>query len=159
MKRFTTRPAWRTRVVSAAIRDRLEVLSGPLVGVAILAAVGLAASTHATTHATTHAAAGEAAASRFTPSEHRPTVDRPTVHSVAIDGTRFQPGVVTVHAGDPVVWVNKDPFPHTATSAAGGFDSGQIAAGQSWTFTPRKKGVYTYTCTLHSTMTATLRVD
>jgi len=37
-------------------------------------------------------------------------------HSVAIDGTNFQPAMLTVKVGDSVTWVNKDPFPHTVTS-------------------------------------------
>jgi plastocyanin len=34
-----------------------------------------------------------------------------------------------VKAGDTVVWVNKDPFPHTVTSQAGGCDSPEIVPG------------------------------
>ena len=52
-------------------------------------------------------------------------------HTIAMDGTRFIPETITVKQGDRVVWVNKDPFPHTAT-AGGTFDSGSVAAGQSW---------------------------
>ncbi len=57
------------------------------------------------------------------------------VRTVAIDGTKFDPETVTVKAGDTVVWINKDPFPHTVTSQAGGFDSqgnrrGQVVAIQ-----------------------------
>ena len=36
---------------------------------------------------------------------------------------------MTVKAGDTVVWVNKDPVPHTVTSQAGGCDSPEIAPG------------------------------
>jgi putative membrane protein len=79
--------------------------------------------------------------------------------SATIDGTQFQPDTLTARVGVPVVWVNKDPFPHTVTSSSGPFDSGQIAAGASWTYTPRKTGVYAYVCTLHPTMKATLRVE
>jgi plastocyanin len=78
---------------------------------------------------------------------------------VTIDGTRFTPDTLTVKAGDSVVWVNKDPFPHTATSRAGGFDSDEIAPGGSWTHRFRKKGEFPYICTLHRTMKATLRVE
>ena len=64
----------------------------------------------------------------------------PTTHTVTIDGSRFDPSTLAVKAGDTVVWVNKDPFPHTSTSKAGGFDSQTIAAGKSWTLTAAKKG-------------------
>jgi plastocyanin len=80
-------------------------------------------------------------------------------HTVTIDGTRFQPETVTIHEGDMVVWANKDPFPHTATSASAGFDSHLIAAGASWKFIATKPGEFAYTCTLHPTMRGTIRVE
>jgi plastocyanin len=49
-------------------------------------------------------------------------------------------------------------FPHTATSKAGGFDSGVIMSGKSWTLTAKKKGSFPYVCVLHPTMKGTLRV-
>jgi plastocyanin len=84
---------------------------------------------------------------------------RPATHTVAIDGTRFQPDTLTVRAGDFVVWINKDPFPHTVTSQAGGFDSHEIAPGQSWKYRPARDGEFAYVCTLHPTMKAMLRVE
>jgi plastocyanin len=56
------------------------------------------------------------------------------------------------------VWTNRDSFPHTATSQAGGFDSDEIAAGRSWTYTAATAGEFTYLCTLHRGMKGTLRV-
>jgi plastocyanin len=67
-------------------------------------------------------------------------------------------GTLTVRKGDSVVWVNKDPFPHTATSKSGKFDSGTIDAGKSWKLTPRTTGEFGYVCALHPTMKGTLRV-
>ena len=84
---------------------------------------------------------------------------KPATHTVTIEGTSFQPAMLTVKAGDSVVWVNKDPFPHTATSEAGRFDSAIIAPDKSWTYTPKRKGKFPYICTLHTTMKATLRVE
>ena len=86
-------------------------------------------------------------------------VPKPATHTVVIDGVSFQPSVLAVKAGDTIVWVNKDPFPHTVTSKAGGFDSGEISAGQSWKYTPKAKGEFAYVCTFHPTMKATLRVE
>ena len=85
-------------------------------------------------------------------------VIKPVVHTVAIDGVRFEPEALTVKRGDTVVWVNKDPFPHTVT-AAGAFDSHSIAAGASWRYVARKAGEYAYTCTLHPNMKGTLKVE
>ena len=82
-----------------------------------------------------------------------------TTHTLAIDSTSFQPAALTVKVGDSVVWVNKDPFPHTVTSTAGGFDSHEIAPGKSWKYTAAKKGEFPYVCIFHPTMKATLRVE
>lgn len=79
-------------------------------------------------------------------------------HTVVIDGVRFEPETLEVKAGDTVVWLNKDPFPHTVT-AKGAFDSHDIAAGKSWSYTPRKAGEYAYLCTLHPNMRGTLKVE
>jgi len=80
------------------------------------------------------------------------------VHTIAIEGTRFIPQAVAVRRGDTVVWHNKDPFPHTATAAAGGPASPIIAAGARWTYKATRRGSYPYVCTLHGTMTGTLVV-
>jgi plastocyanin len=82
----------------------------------------------------------------------------PQTHTVSIVDMRFQPEMLTVTAGDTVVWVNKDLVPHTATSEARGFDSKTIEAGKSWRYTVRAKGNIVYQCTFHPSMTATLRV-
>ena len=79
-------------------------------------------------------------------------------HTVVIDGTAFAPARVTMQRGDRITWVNKDPFPHTAT-AKKTFDSGSIAAGASWTWVADKRGTFDYVCTLHPTMKAQLVVQ
>jgi len=80
------------------------------------------------------------------------------IHTVVIEGTSYAPASMTVKRGDTVVWINNDPFPHTVT-AKGVFDSRAIAAGHSWKYTARKAGEFTYICTLHPTMKATLKVE
>jgi plastocyanin len=79
-------------------------------------------------------------------------------HTVVMDGTRFIPEALTVQRGNRVVWVNKDPFPHTAT-AAGTFDSNAIDAGHSWSYVARKTGQFPYVCTLHPGMKGVLVVQ
>jgi len=82
-------------------------------------------------------------------------------HTVAMDGTTFKPGSLTIKLGDTVVWTNEDPFPHTATAIAAtpAFDSKPIAPGGRFTFKPAAKGDYPYKCTLHTTMRGTLHVE
>jgi plastocyanin len=79
-------------------------------------------------------------------------------HTVVIEGMQFAPATLTVKRGDTVVWVNRDYVPHTAT-AGKAFDSGPIAAGQSWRFVPSGPGRHAVVCTLHPTMKATLVVE
>jgi plastocyanin len=78
--------------------------------------------------------------------------------TIAIDGTRFQPGDITVTVNDTVEWVNKDPFPHNVSSKIGGFRSGDLPPDRKWRFQPTTRGTFTYVCTLHPGMKAVLRV-
>ena len=79
-------------------------------------------------------------------------------HEVTIEGMKFLPAVVTVRPGDKVVWRNKDMVPHTVT-AARRFDSREIAAGGSWTWTARGRGRHDYVCTYHPGMTGAVVVQ
>jgi plastocyanin len=55
------------------------------------------------------------------------------------------------------VWINRDPFPHTAT-ASGAFDSREMAPDASWTFTATRPGEIRYVCAFHPTMKGTIVV-
>ena len=83
----------------------------------------------------------------------------PATHTVVIENMRFIPDKLTVKRGDRVVWVNKDLFPHTATANRKAFDSGDIPAEKSWAYLTAASGDYTYTCTYHPSMQATLIVQ
>ena len=80
---------------------------------------------------------------------------RPTSAAPTIDADL----VTRIGRGDTVVWINRDPFPHTATSTSGAFDSGSIAPDKSWKFRLLKKGDLDYICSLHPTMKARLTVE
>src|SRR5687768_17816094 len=82
----------------------------------------------------------------------------PGTHTIVIAEMKFVPETLTVKAGDTVVWVNKDFFPHTATAQDLSFDSRDIATNKSWKYVAAKKGAFSYICTLHPTMEATLIV-
>jgi plastocyanin len=79
-------------------------------------------------------------------------------HTIVIEAMKFTPEVLEVTAGDTVVWRNKDPFPHNATAAGAGLKSPDMASNRSWKFKPRKKGEFSYVCTLHPGMKAKLIV-
>ena len=85
---------------------------------------------------------------------------KPALHTITIEGLRFDPPDLTVQRGDRVAWVNKDLVPHTATAeaGAGAFASPEIAPNKTWTHVVGKAGEYPYRCTLHPTMKARLVV-
>ena len=76
------------------------------------------------------------------------------------DDMKFNPDDLTINIGDTVTWTNNDGMGHTATSTDGpaSFDSGNIAAGATWSFTFTEAGTYDYKCNYHSSMTATITV-
>jgi plastocyanin len=80
-------------------------------------------------------------------------------HTIVIEGVVFAPETITVKTGDTVTWINKDPFPHTATAQDRSFDSRDIPANKRWKYTARKAGSFRYVCTLHPTMKGTLIVS
>ena len=82
----------------------------------------------------------------------------PRTHTVTIDSTSYQPADLTIAAGDTVIWVNQDLFPHTAT-AKGRFDSGSIAPDRTWQHTLSERAVIDYVCLFHPTMVGKLRVE
>ena len=79
-------------------------------------------------------------------------------HTVIIKATSYTPQELTVKRGDTVVWINKDPFPHTVT-AAGTFDSKSIPVGGKWKYTARQLGDHAYTCTFHPNMKGRLIIE
>ncbi|MGO4305761.1 cupredoxin domain-containing protein [Cupriavidus sp. RAF12] len=83
----------------------------------------------------------------------------PASHTVTIDSTQYSPQELAIKVGDTVVWVNKDPFPHTVTAQAAAFDSKSIAPGKSWKYRATQRGAYPYICGLHPTMKGMLRVE
>jgi plastocyanin len=83
---------------------------------------------------------------------------KPATRTVTIENTAFSSAELDIKAGDTIVWINKDPYPHSATSEAGGFDSRPIAPGKSWKFIARKTGDFPYACSIHPSMKATLHV-
>jgi FtsP/CotA-like multicopper oxidase with cupredoxin domain len=73
----------------------------------------------------------------------------------------YSPDVIHVVIGvnNTVMWMNNDNSIHTITSVTAGlFDSGNLNAGQSWTYTFKTPGTYQYHCIYHSWMTGTVVV-
>jgi plastocyanin len=65
---------------------------------------------------------------------------------------------IRVTVGQTVEVRNEDATPHTWTSTDGGFDSGPIAAGASFTHSFAAPGVYPFLCEIHTSMTGKITV-
>jgi len=76
------------------------------------------------------------------------------------NSTGFTPSVITVVVGvnNTVSWTNNDSVAHTVTADDGSFSSGNMNPGDTflWTFT--SPGTYTYHCSYHPWMKATIIV-
>jgi YVTN family beta-propeller protein len=79
--------------------------------------------------------------------------------SVGIGKFAFAPATITVKPGQAITFTNNDPVAHTSTNASGAWDSGDIAPGGSYTTTVQQPGTYTYACTIHPFMQATVVVQ
>jgi len=79
--------------------------------------------------------------------------------AVAIVDFAFNPPSVTVPVGGRVTWTNTGQAPHTSTSQAGGWDSGRLAPGGTFTFTAGQSGSFAYACMIHPNMQGTVVVQ
>jgi plastocyanin len=70
----------------------------------------------------------------------------------------YDPSLLTIAAGQVVTWTNTGAQGHTVTADDGSFDSGNIAAGASASLEFDTPGTYTYYCTPHPWMKATITV-
>jgi plastocyanin len=79
--------------------------------------------------------------------------------TVSIQDFFFSPDQMTVAPGTTVTWVNDGKQPHTSTSDDGTWDSGTLEPGDDYSFTFDQPGTYTYHCSIHPDMTATITVS
>jgi plastocyanin len=79
--------------------------------------------------------------------------------AATIKNFAFSPASVTVAVGSTVTWTNQDAASHTVTADDGSFDSKVIGTGASFSETFSKAGTYTYHCSIHKSMTATVVVQ
>lgn len=83
----------------------------------------------------------------------------PGANEVWIQGMAFNPATITVSANTTVIWTNKDAISHTVTSDSGLFDSGNIEANGTYSYTFATAGTFTYHCKIHTSMTASVIVN
>lgn len=80
-------------------------------------------------------------------------------NSITIASFTFSPASLTIKAGTKVTWTNNDSVAHTVTADKGTFDSGPLSTGQSFSFTFNSPGTYSYHCSIHRGMMATITVQ
>lgn len=79
------------------------------------------------------------------------------IAQVMMQNTSFQPQELSVQPGATVTWTNEDNFAHTVTAGTRGnpsglFDAGEVAAGDTFSFTFEESGTYEYFCSIHDGM-------
>jgi plastocyanin len=85
--------------------------------------------------------------------------DTPGANEVFIQNMAFVPNTITVTAGTTITWTNKDAIAHTVTSNTALFNSGSLATGKTFTYTFSAAGTYSYYCSIHPTMVASVTVN
>jgi plastocyanin len=81
-------------------------------------------------------------------------------NEVVIDNFSFAPKTLTVAAGTEVVWINRDDEPHTVVSSGEAklFKSPALDTDDKFSFVFKEPGTYSYYCSVHPHMTATIVV-
>lgn len=78
--------------------------------------------------------------------------------SVAIVDYSFNPGAITVDAGDTVQWTNDGKVASGHTVTGHGLNSGVLHSGSSYSFTFSHPGTFSYMCTIHPFMKGSVTV-
>ncbi len=122
-------------------------------GVLLLAACGDTTSTNPSTPTATTSNASTPTATTSTGGGNQVSiVENNGVYS-------FSPATLTITKGTTVTWTNKSDAPHTVTSDNSAFTgSGNLSESQTFQMTFTTAGTYTYHCSIHSYMKATITV-
>ena len=78
--------------------------------------------------------------------------------AVAIGDNFFKPAKLRVKPRTTVNWTNNGSNSHTVTQSGGGFDSGNLGAGEKFSRNFKRLGKFSYFCEIHPTMRATVKV-
>ncbi len=78
---------------------------------------------------------------------------------VSIVNFAFDPAELTVSVGDTITWTNNESgIPHTTTADDGLWDSATLNPDDTYSFTFTEPGTYTYFCSIHPSMRASITV-
>ena len=81
-----------------------------------------------------------------------------TTASVSIVNFGFNPVILRITVGTTVTWTNDGVDPHTVTADDGAFDSGRLDPGTQFSQTFDQPGTFSYHCTIHPQMQASVIV-
>lgn len=136
-----------------------------LAGALALAGCGSSTTTNAVPAATTVPTAAPTVAATVAPTStiSAPT-NTPSGSQAAVSvlggysGFSFSPSVLTIKAGTTVTWTNTSSAPHTVTSDMGAFNGSLGGSGATFSFTFTRAGTFSYHCSIHPYMKATITV-
>jgi plastocyanin len=140
------------------------VVGKAMLGVVLaLALLASACSSDSADETTTTASAPATTTTAAAPTTGAPTTEAPTTTAgggaINIANFTFNPGNITVAVGTTLTWTNGDGPSHTTTSDEEGWDSGVLASGDSFELVFDTPGVFTYHCSIHPSMSATVTVE
>lgn len=72
--------------------------------------------------------------------------------AVEIQNFKFMPQTLTVAAGTTVTWTNEDSSPHTVTEKNRVFHSAALDTKDTFSYTFKTPGAFTYFCAIHPMM-------
>lgn len=80
--------------------------------------------------------------------------------NVQIKGFDFSPSTITIKKGDTITWTNADSASHTITSDSGSeLSSSTLSNGAKYSHTFNTAGTFSYHCSFHPSMKATVIVQ
>jgi plastocyanin len=96
---------------------------------------------------------------RIWPTATPQTTPATGVTQVVMNQLAFQPASIRVPVGTTITWINQERAPHTVTFNTSGMQgSSLLQQGQSFSYTFKSRGTYTYYCAVHPSMTGTVEV-
>jgi plastocyanin len=78
--------------------------------------------------------------------------------SVSVGDNFYEPSTGEVDVGSTITWTNVGATVHTVTSDEGGFDSGIMDPGASYSVFFEFAGTYAYSCQVHSEMSGSITI-
>lgn len=79
------------------------------------------------------------------------------VYPVSIKNFAFSSAVLNIKLGETISWTNNDSVAHTISGI--GFQSDNLANGQTYSFTFSSTGTFDYICSIHPSMKGKIIVE